>query len=382
MAGFRRLWPALAGAVVLAALALDLWHRPKAIGVDFHTYEAAARVGLAQGWSHIYDQGLVDIAQKQLVPALWAQPFLSPPPVAWLVTPLAAVPYDLALGIWQALVLAVLVFALAWSTPQRGWMVVVAVGAAIAPWWMLFAIGVGQVAPLVAASILVAWRLARDDDDVAAGIVLSIILLKPHLALLAPLALAAAGRFRLLAAWLVSGAVLVGVSMLTLGPHGMSAYLAGLVQLPPGADQLTLHGALGLTGGPAAAVRVIIICAALVTAYRLRASVGVALALGVLASLLTAPYLHNSDLCMLVAAGWIVWHETAAWGWRALLAAAWIVASPFIPAAGINLPLSRWPVVELALLAGLIVAAWTGARLPVSWMLLTGSGDVREHAPA
>jgi len=64
----RRFWVPFALAIVLVALALDLWSRSEPIGVDFHTYEAAARVGLQQGWSHLYDQTLVAAEQKDLVP--------------------------------------------------------------------------------------------------------------------------------------------------------------------------------------------------------------------------------------------------------------------------------------------------------------------------
>jgi hypothetical protein len=256
------------------------------------------------------------------------------------------------------------------------------VGAALCTWWVLFAVGVGQVAPLIAASLLVAWRLAREDHEVAAGIVLSVVLLKPQTALLAPVALAMTGRFRLFGAWLASAAVLVGISVLTLGPHGVSAYLGAFGHLPPGADKLTLYVALGVSGLSAVVVRAVLVGAALLAAYKLRASAGMALVLGVLASLVTAPYLHNSDLCMLVAAGLIVWAETRALGWRAALAAAWLLALPFLAALGINLALSRWTLVELALLVGLVVAAWAGAGLPASWRPLTGSADVGKQAPA
>ena len=98
----RRAWWWLGLGVGLVALVLDLTHRPERIGIDFHTYAAAASVGLHHGWQSIYDQPLVALAQKQLVPGQWAQPFLSPPSVAWLVAPLTLLPYSVAYGIWAA----------------------------------------------------------------------------------------------------------------------------------------------------------------------------------------------------------------------------------------------------------------------------------------
>ena len=66
--------------------------------------------------------------------------------------------------------------------------------------------------------------------------------------LLAPITLLVVGGVRAFAAWLAAAAVIVGISLVTLGPHGFSAYLAGLTHLPSGANHLTLQGTFGLTG--------------------------------------------------------------------------------------------------------------------------------------
>src|SRR6266853_2493004 len=106
------MWSWLGLGVVVVALALDVWPRPEPIGIDFHTDLAAAVVGLHQGWPHIYDQSLVAAAQQQLVPTQGSQPFLSPPPVAWLVAPLTLVPYPVAFGIWAVITLVAFAVAL------------------------------------------------------------------------------------------------------------------------------------------------------------------------------------------------------------------------------------------------------------------------------
>src|SRR6266851_4823629 len=98
----RRLLVPLALAAVLIALALDFWNRTEPIGIDFHTYEAAARVGLHDGWAHIYDQALVAVEQRNLVPDQAAQPFLSPPTVAWLAAALSPLPYWPSYYVWAA----------------------------------------------------------------------------------------------------------------------------------------------------------------------------------------------------------------------------------------------------------------------------------------
>jgi alpha-1,2-mannosyltransferase len=381
----RRGWSALLGATVLLGLAADVGGRHEPVGVDFHTYEAAARIGLQQGWTDIYDQGVVAMMQKVLVPTQHTQPFLSTPPVAWIVSWLTPFPYPVSLALWAALMLLVFAGALALTTSYRGPARALAVGAALVPWWVLTAVYVGQVAPLIAATVLISWRLLRDDRDIAAGLVLVAILLKPNTALLAPLALLAMGRIRAFSAWFVAAAIVVGVSLMTIGPHGTSAYLFDLGHLPSGASSLTLHDAFGLGGIAATAVRGLIVIAAMVGAYWMRARPGLALALAVLASLLIAPYLHGSDLCLLVSAGWIVWHELPTPAWRVWLAALWVIATPFtfsIPYAG--LPLVRWPILEGAMLIAMMVVAWRsrGRERPPARLALTPKADFSRQAPA
>lgn len=383
MTDTRRLLVPLMAALVVIAIALDLQNRPPETGIDFHTYEAAGLVGIHQGWAHLYDQGLVKLAQLQLVPAQRTQPFLSPPPVAWITAPFSALPYWLALAAWTLITLGAFAVALAYSTSYRGWARLIAVGVALVPWWVLHAVGVGQVVPLVAAGILVAWRLLRDRRDVLGGLALGVILLKPNTAMFVPWVLLATGRLRTFVSWLAVAAAVVAISVATLGSGGVSAYFGDLGHLPSGANALTLNGTFGLTGGIAAAVRLIIVVAAFVTAYKLRASPGMAIVLGALASLITAPYLHGSDLCVFVAAGWIVWHERPEPAWRAMLVAMWIFASPVVFDTAIGPMLNRWALAELVLFAAIVAWAWAGDRLEaIGGKAFTGSGDAGKHAPA
>ena len=370
----RRVWWWLGLAVVLVALVLDLIHRPERIGVDFHTYLAAASVGLHHGWQYLYDQPLVALAQKQLVPSQWTQPFLSPPSVAWLVAPLTPLPYSVAYGIWAAFTFVALALALAWAGVSAGITRWVAVVAALSPWWVAHAVNVGQVVPLIAAGIVVAWRLLRTDRDIAAGVVLSLMFLKPNTAILVPFALLIAGRYRAFAGWLAAGAVMLLIAFLLLGMHGLSAYVDQLrAPLPGGADALTLKGALGATGVVAFALRVLIVGMVLATAFRLRAGHGLVMPVGIIGSLIVSPYLHASDLCLLAVAAWMIWEERPVPAWRAPLAFGWILASPFLYQLGLSPSLNHWPLLEYALLLAIVVVAWRP---------LTGPADLRTRAPA
>ncbi|HEY8862679.1 MAG TPA: glycosyltransferase family 87 protein [Candidatus Dormibacteraeota bacterium] len=374
----RRTWLWVALAVPAVALALDVWFHPMHLGggfsIDFHTYLAAARVGLQSGWAHLYDQALVSVEQQRLVPYLKSQPFLSPPGVAWLVAPLTPFPYWVAYWLWAAFTFAAFAVALAWSGVSTGISRWIAVLAALSPWWVLHAVSVGQVVPLVAAGVVVAWRLLREEKDIAAGIVLSVIFLKPNTAVLAPFALLVAGRYRAFAAWIAAGGLIGLIALLTIGIDGMSSYVNQLLApLPSGADSLTFKGALGVTGVAATVLRVVVVGIALLAAFKLRASPGLVLSAGIVGTLIVAPYLHGSDLCLLSAAAWIVWEERTALAWRIPLAAGWLLASPYPLLVGLGPNLNRMPLMEYALLLALLVVAWRP---------LTGAADSRTRAPA
>jgi alpha-1,2-mannosyltransferase len=361
----RRLLPWLALAAILIAIVLTFLARREPPGIDFHTYKAAAVVGLEHGWPNIYDQALVAIAQLRLDPGEIAQPFLSPPTVAWLVAPLVPLPYSLSYYVWSALTLVAYAAALAWAIPSRGIARWTLVAAAIAPWWVLEAVRVGQVVPLVAASMAVSWRLLREDRNVAAGLVLSLLLLKPNTAFVVPLAVLAAGRFRTFVTLSAVGAMLAVVALLTVGGEGAFDYWSQLTgSLPTGADALTLERALGARGPAITLLRVVLILAVLVAAFRLRRSPGLVLVAGILGSLIAVPYLHASDLCLLAVAAVIVWEERPVLAWRIPVAAGWLLTSPYLIALRLGPPLQRWPLAELAFLAGICVIAWRAEPSP------------------
>ena len=360
--------------VVAWALYLDVAIRHDPISVDFHTYFAAARVGLELGWSHIYDQGLVALQQAQIAPDERTQPFISPPIVALLVAPLASLPFDTAYVIWAALTLGAFVVTLALCGVSQGLGRWVAVVGALGPWWVMHAANVGQVVPLVATGMVVGWRLLRDRRDVLAGIAFGTLLLKPNTAMLVPLALLFAMRYRALAAWAATAAVVAAVALVAIGPHGASSYLAEMRgPWPSGANSVTLHGALGATGMFAAALRVLIVAAVMGASFSMCESPGMVVPVAIIGSLLVSPYLHGSDLCVLAAAGWMVWEERPKIAWRALLAGSWFLASPFLYLQGESPYLTQWPWLEIVLFLALMLAALAP---------LTGWADSRRRAPA
>lgn len=364
----------MALAIVAFALVLDVLIRHDPISVDFHTYLAASRVGIEHGWSHVYDQGMVAVAQYKLSPNQVTQPYLSPPTVAFVTAPLAGLPYQTAYVVWAFFCFAVFAAAMAWSGTSKGWSRWIAVVGALSPWFVMHSINVGQVVPLVAAGTVLAWKFLRDKREVLAGLALITIMLKPNTAILVPFAVLFTLRVRAFASWAVATAAVSLIVLLTFGMGGITQYLVQLRgPLPYGADDLTLHGALAVTGGFALALRVLIVGAVLTGAYKLRDQPGPALALAVVGSLVISPYLHASDLCMLAAAGFMVWESRPSLSWRAILITGWILASPFLYLKGYSLHLKQWPLFEFALLLAFVIAAW--------WPL-TRWADFRRQATA
>src|SRR5690348_11653632 len=248
-ARLRFLVPAVLLAVAAYVMAIDLLHMPNGrlrgqtwAGVDFHTYFAAALVGLQHGWAEMYDQGLVRSVQGDLVPKQFTQPFLSPPVDSWLAAPLTALPYGIALAVWASVLLLALVLALGWTTTYRGPARIAAVAVAMTPWWVLLAIYVGQVVPLVAAAVIVAWRLVKEDREIAAGLLLAVLALKPNTALLVPFMLLAAGRWRVFVTCAAASVIVAALSILAVGADGVNDYIGSLNPLPGGASALTLGG--------------------------------------------------------------------------------------------------------------------------------------------
>jgi len=69
----------------------------------------------------------------------------------------------------------------------------------------------------------------------------------------------------------------------------------------------------------------------------------------------------------------MMWEERRTAGWRALLVAAWITASPFLYLRGDSPELTQWPWLEIVLFLALLANAWSP---------LTGWGASRRRAPA
>jgi hypothetical protein len=173
-----------------------------------------------------------------------------------------------------------------------------------------FGVMVGQPGPWVAAAVALAWWLMRNNRPVWAGLVLSLIVLKPQLALLVPACLLVSGHTRTFVAWLAASLVIGLVALGLLGVDGVDRYRELLAQTQTAAWDITrrysISGPLGL--GPMLTVtQVVVAVGALFAAWRHRGEgPEIPMAAGIAGSLLFTPYLGFQDFLMLIVAGWLV----------------------------------------------------------------------------
>jgi len=272
----------------------------------------AAEAGLRYGWSRIYD---LDILRA--LSAGFPAPqntihsggtFINPPPLAWLWAPLVALPEPVAYLLWTVIGVAALAWAWYLAAPYRGLGKLAMLLAGLALWPVMEAFYFGQPTMIVLALVVTAWWLARRDQTVAAGVALAVATaLKPQVVVMVPICLLAAGRWRVVAVWGASGAVIATASAVSLGASGMRDFWSTLqwIQTDPGHSFFTVAYLFGL--GPVAyAVLAAQGALCLVVAWRRRGDVDVVFALGLLGSLMVSFHLHQPDYANVLVAAWFV----------------------------------------------------------------------------
>jgi hypothetical protein len=207
--------------------------RGKPTGYDFMAFWSAAQLALAGRPEAAFDGPTIAAVQHAAVPFLpniWF-PWHYPPTFLFVVVPLGLLPYPAALAIfvlgsaavWVALVRQIL-------PDRRAWIVAAATPAG------LITLVDGQNAFLTAAlaGFALLWLERR---PVAAGILVGLLAVKPHLAVLFPLALLAEGRWRSIAAAAATVLVLSVASLAAFGWASWAAFLHHLAISQAMADQ-------------------------------------------------------------------------------------------------------------------------------------------------
>jgi len=308
-----------------------------------------ARIGLEQGWSHVYSLPLQHELFTQLRPhAVFndGERFVSPPPFAWILVPLSVFGAGGATIAWLAISLAALVLGWLLAAPGAGWTRSLWLLGALAWYPVLYGLSLAQPALVIVALAAVAWRLAEAGKPYHAGVVLGLSVVKPQLLLLLPLVLLFAGRWRIVAAWAATVALLAAASLAVIGGQGLRDYLALLDEAQHVANNRYFTLAFVLGPGPLSYLaQGAVIAGAAVAAYaNRRASHARIFAVGIVATALGATYWHLQDFTILILAAWLFWRD------RPPLSRAWLLLA--IGIAGEF----AWPLTPLPILVG--VAGW------------------------
>lgn len=321
---------------------------------DFRVWQVAARIGLTHGWSHIYDLDLERQASAGLGPVGSLidsmHLYLSPPPAAWIVVALAWVPIPTAYVAWTLLNLVAFIAACWLVCPGTRLVRATVLLVSLAIWPVHYQFWLGQWVVADLALLALTWWLLERDRWVLAGVVLALpFFLKPQDVVLVPAALLVSGRWRTVAVFATTAAILAALSAASLGPNGVAAWLndLGMARADPRTGPMTYAFIFGRTP-LATGVEVGLGLGALALAWYRRDRLDLVFALGLVGTTASATYLHEDDMAMLVLGAWILLRSQPSVTQRAWLVAG-IAAAQFI-AVGIPIPMLLWEPVWIALL--------------------------------
>jgi hypothetical protein len=288
---------------------------------DFTLYWIFSRTGLDHGWDRLYDLD-AERATYSAVGKLQFFPLPYTPPMAWFTVPFAQVDPQRGYLLWSVLIAGCLLVAWWLTTPERILVKLVLLTAALGVDATYLGLVNGQIIAVQMAAVAVAYRLLRRDRQVAAGLVLVLIALRPQTLMLVPAALLLVGKRRTFLTWSAGSGLLVVGSLVSLGRSGTLAYLER-IQLTQSNPKLfwvfwyvspswvLRRNGYGWLIAPAT---VLLLGVVAVVAWRSRprrststpGDLEVPLAAAIIGSLLVAPFLHLQDLAVLFLAGWLL----------------------------------------------------------------------------
>jgi hypothetical protein len=196
-------------------------------GGDFVEFYTAGKILNEYGSHRLYDFQLQDDLTRQFLPPGLAIPFVTPPYVAILFSPLARLPLRLAYLTWIlisiALYIGAITLALRLELLPRGITFLVCLG--FPPFLMLVIAG-GQISA-IGCFIFALWLyLMRKQRKLSAGAVLGLLFYKPTLVVFLLPALLFGRQFRTLIGFTAVSGLLIMLSIWMIGPAGLIRYVA------------------------------------------------------------------------------------------------------------------------------------------------------------
>jgi hypothetical protein len=271
----------------------------------------AAEAGLRYGWSSIYNLEILRALSSsfpedaRLINVQLT--FASPPLLAWLFAPLTAWPEPLAYLVWAVISFAALLLAWHLAAPYTGIAKLTVLLLSLGLWPVMLAFYYGQPTMIVLALVAAAWWLCTKDKPLAAGAALAFAtFLKPQAMVFIPVALLLSGRYRVVAGWAAGCVVLAIVTVVNLGPSGVMGWWQALKGVQ-GLDANTEYTLIHLIGaGPLTYVLLALQAAiALFVAWWRRRELEIVFAAGLIATVVSASYFHESDYATLILPAWL-----------------------------------------------------------------------------
>ncbi|UWX58025.1 DUF2029 domain-containing protein [Chlorobaculum sp. MV4-Y] len=354
-------------------------------GADFITFWAASHLALTGHASDAYNIRVLFKAQQIAVPASQSiYAWFYPPSFYLVVLPLALLPY---LAAYWAFMLSTLgCYLLVLRRIFRGNTAMWCLASFSGLWLNLFC---GQNAFLTAA-LAGAALLTIERRPFLAGLFIGLLAIKPHLAMLFPVALLAIGAWRTLITAAVTAITFMAIGTVTLGTAVLKAFLASLGDARLVVEYGTLawkkmpsvFAFMRLLGTPvtwAYAIHFVVAVMAVIVVWRVwrhcrnRNLRGAAL---MTATFLVSPYVLDYDLAWLAfPIAWLALDGLRT-GWlrgeREVLVAAWLLPLLLAPIAG-ALKLQIGPFVLCSLL-------WMTYRRATAAASMTGALASDSHA--
>lgn len=270
-------------------------------GSDFLAFWSAGRLVLAGQPAAAYDLAATGAIQASLGRSeVFA--FVNPPPFLLAVWPLGALPFPAAWAVWVAATYLIWLHVSRPQTPRLGWPLAAYPGALVA--------AVHAQTGFVTSALQASVARLIERRPIAAGLCLGALIIKPHLAVLFPFALAADRRWKAFIAAGAGVALWLALAWAILGTETMLAYRKSweVSRVLMGEDdavfflrQATVYAQFRAWGLPAAATvaQVAAMLAAIVWTWRAwarHADLGAKLALLFALTPLATHYLFNYDL--------------------------------------------------------------------------------------
>jgi hypothetical protein len=214
-------WPlTVATALALVLIAFTAWAfwtiRFHPEGIDFVSFWSAGRMVVDGDAAAAYDIAAHRALELTVAPGTGLMPFPYPPPFLLIVAPFALASFATAFMLWDLVGAAFYIFA--------GRRVAPAIYVLANP-PVLVAMMIGQ-SSLFTAGILILGLTLVANSPILAGAVLGLLIVKPQLALMLPVAMVAGRQWRTIAGALLSSLALLLLALLLLGIDSYRGFFA------------------------------------------------------------------------------------------------------------------------------------------------------------